>query len=173
LLISLGGVYARAQQIISPDSIFKQNVHLLDNTLNNIMYIESQKAPPIMGLQNCEYNLLPAIDIIDSISKNADIIFLSERHNIPNHRLFAKTLCKVLYKNGYEIICLEATNRKENTNNVQFPYSITDVIPLGAEPCYYELAYIANKIGMQNYSFTNNSDEITSRDTFENGKKTM
>jgi len=53
---------------------------------------------------------ISAKDFILEKSKTEEIIILNELHHNPSHRIFARSLLKGLYKNGYRYLGLEALN---------------------------------------------------------------
>lgn len=114
--------------------------------------------------------LAPIDNIIDSISKTVDVIFISEDHTSPPHRLFTKELCKKLFHNGYEILCIEPLLLKGDSIYPIHDVCKDDVFELGTEVCYHELFVIANQIGMKIFPF-NYDIKYHNIDTVENDKK--
>ena len=55
-----------------------------------------------------------AYEVIDSLSKQVDIILINENHNYVFHRVFINNLLDELSSNGYSLIGLEALSRDVN-----------------------------------------------------------
>lgn len=100
-----------ALQLAATDFAFQGNYNKALTTWNEQRPdIQEIKLTPFDSAFFYNSKIVPAKDYIIERSKNEEIIILNELHHNASHRLFATSLLKELYANGYRYLGLEALN---------------------------------------------------------------
>lgn len=105
---------------------------------------------------------ISAKDFILEKSKTEEIIILNELHHNPSHRIFARSLLKDLYKNGYRYLGLEALDDKQINER---KFAITESGYYTSEPEFGNFIKEALNLGFTLFGY-----EATENDNWDTDK---
>jgi hypothetical protein len=104
----------------------------------------------IDSLMRYTYNYFPitAIDVISEEVKKHKIVILNDNHDNPNSRIFADSLLKPMFENGFKYLAVETVDYEDNLLNTRgFPIQKTGFYT--KEPRFAEMLRHALKIGFK------------------------
>ena len=137
-----------------------------DKALYYFSEVEPPFSFPFKAEKLKQYVPKPYIEILDSLAKTNRIIIFNEAHHVPQHRITTLNSLKILYKNGFRYLALEALGNDSSINILKYPLFNKDGFLIN-EPCYGDLVREALKIGFKVISYDIASKDVKTREITE------
>ncbi|NMH63819.1 hypothetical protein [Shewanella salipaludis] len=105
-------------------------------------------------------NLSPisAVDKIQTMSKETQIVMINEAHHIALHRTLTVSLLQKLWSSGYRYLAIEALSKRDVDINIR-GYAIERSGAYSNEPIYAEMIRTAKKLGYQIIAYDDSGSE--------------
>jgi hypothetical protein len=141
-IIQLESFVGNYEQAYAYEELFYQNLPATKSIIEQYKNdINSLKESPVAN-----FKMLDAVDAIESVAENHQVIMINEEHRTPFHRAVTLEMLEKLYKKGFRYFAAETVTESETDLNKRgYPTQKTGYY--SADPIYADVIRTALRLG--------------------------